>query len=184
MTKLLYVEDNDDNVYMLKMRLELLGDFEVLTAENGERGYETAVAERPDIILMDLEMPIVDGWEATRRLKNNPATRDIPVIAFSAHALAGERDKALAAGCDEFDTKPVEFDRLVATVQRLLTNRRDVGNLKRTTALTFAPAGRSTRQVTATTVESPRSASFLARRACKQLPGEGKTPRGQCQHLV
>ena len=115
---------------MLKMRLELLGNFEVITAENGERGYETAVAERPDIILMDLEMPIVDGWEATRRLKNNPATRDIPVIAFSAHALAGERDKALAAGCDEFDTKPVEFDRLVAKVQRLLTNRRDVGNLK------------------------------------------------------
>ena len=130
MTKLLYVEDNDDNVYMLKMRLELLGNFEVITAENGERGCEAAVAERPDIILMDLEMPIVDGWEATRRLKNNPATRDIPVIAFSAHALAGERDKALAAGCDEFDTKPVEFDRLVAKVQRLLTNRRDVGNLK------------------------------------------------------
>jgi len=104
-TKLLYVEDNDDNVYMLKMRLELLGDFEVVTAENGERGCEMAVTERPDIILMDLEMPIVDGWEATRRLKSNPETRDIPVIAFSAHALAGEREKALAAGCDEFDTK-------------------------------------------------------------------------------
>ena len=71
MTKLLYVEDNDDNVYMLKMRLELLGDFEVVTAENGERGCEMAVAERPDIILMDLEMPVVDGWEATRRLKSN-----------------------------------------------------------------------------------------------------------------
>ena len=94
MTKLLYVEDNDDNVYMLKMRLELLGDFEVLTAENGERGCEMAVAERPDIILMDLEMPVVDGWEATRRLKSNPKTRDIPVIAFSAHALGGEREKA------------------------------------------------------------------------------------------
>ena len=74
MTKLLYVEDNDDNVYMLKMRLELLGDFEVLTAENGERGYEMAIAEPPDIILMDLEMPIVDGWEATRRRKSNPKT--------------------------------------------------------------------------------------------------------------
>jgi two-component system, cell cycle response regulator DivK len=122
-TRLLYVEDNDDNVYMLKMRLELLDGFEVLTAENGERGYETAVAEQPDIILMDLEMPIVDGWEATRRLKSNPATRDIPVIAFSAHALAGEREKALAAGCDEFDTKPVEFDRLVKKVHRLLGNR-------------------------------------------------------------
>ena len=123
-TKLLYVEDNDDNVYMLKMRLELLGDFEVVTAENGERGCEMAVAERPDIILMDLEMPIVDGWEATRRLKSNPETRDIPVIAFSAHALGGEREKALAAGCDEFDTKPIEFDRLVAKVHRLLANRR------------------------------------------------------------
>jgi CheY-like chemotaxis protein len=122
-TKLLYVEDNDDNVYMLKMRLELLDGFEVLTAENGERGYETAVAEQPDIILMDLEMPIVDGWEATRRLKSNPETRNIPVIAFSAHALAGEREKALAAGCDEFDTKPIEFDRLVTKVQRLLASR-------------------------------------------------------------
>jgi CheY-like chemotaxis protein len=123
-TKLLYVEDNDDNVYMLKMRLELLGDFEVVTAENGERGCEMAVAERPDIILMDLEMPVVDGWEATRRLKSNPETRDIPVIAFSAHALGGEREKALAAGCDEFDTKPIEFDRLVAKVHRILANRR------------------------------------------------------------
>ena len=104
---------------MLKMRLELLGDFEVLTAENGERGYEVAIAERPDIILMDLEMPIVDGWEATRRLKSHPETRDIPVIAFSAHALAGEREKALAAGCDEFDTKPIEFERLVATIRRI-----------------------------------------------------------------
>ena len=89
MTKVLYVEDNDDNIYMLKMRLELLGDFEVLTAENGERGCEVAASEQPDIILMDLEMPIVDGWEATRRLKSNPNTRDIPVIAFSAHALGG-----------------------------------------------------------------------------------------------
>ena len=106
MTKLLYVEDNDDNVYMLKMRLELLGDFEVVTAENGERGCEMAVTERPDIILMDLEMPVMDGWEAARRLKSMPETSDIPIVGLSAHALAGERDKALAAGCDEFDTKP------------------------------------------------------------------------------
>jgi CheY-like chemotaxis protein len=123
-TKVLYVEDNDDNVFMLKMRLELLGDFEVLTAEDGEKGCEMAAAERPDIILMDLEMPVVDGWEATRRLKGNPQTRDIPVIALSAHALAGEREKALAAGCNEFDTKPIEFDRLVATVRRILANRK------------------------------------------------------------
>ena len=101
MTKLLYVEDNDDNVFMLKTRLELLGDFEVLTAEDGEKGCTMAISERPDIILMDLEMPVVDGWEATRRLKGNPQTRDIPIIALSAHALAGEREKALAAGCNE-----------------------------------------------------------------------------------
>jgi CheY-like chemotaxis protein len=95
-----------------------------LTAEDGEKGCEVAAAEQPDIILMDLEMPVVDGWEATRRLRGNPQTRDIPIIALSAHALAGERDKAIAAGCDEFDTKPIEFDRLVATVQRIVARRR------------------------------------------------------------
>jgi CheY-like chemotaxis protein len=120
--KVLYIEDNDDNVYMLKMRLELL-DFEVLAAEDGEKGCEMAVTERPDVILMDLEMPVIDGWEATRRLKGNPKTHDIPIIALTAHALAGEREKAIAAGCDEFDTKPIEFDRLVATVRRLLAQR-------------------------------------------------------------
>ena len=83
-----------------------------------------AASERPDIILMDLEMPGIDGWEATRRLKSNPETRDIPIIALSAHALAGAREKALAAGCDEFDTKPIEFDRLVATVRRVLAGRK------------------------------------------------------------
>ena len=124
MTKVLYVEDNDDNVYMLKMRLELLGDFKVLAAENGEKGCEMAATERPDIILMDLEMPVVDGWEASRRLRANPQTRDIPIIALSAHALAGEREKALAAGCNEFDTKPIEFDRLVATIRQVLARRK------------------------------------------------------------
>jgi len=122
--KVLYIEDNDDNVYMLKMRLELLDEFEVLTAENGEKGCDMAASERPDVILMDLEMPGIDGWEATRRLKNNPETRSIPVIALSAHALAGSREKALAAGCDEFDTKPIEFDRLVAKVRRALAGRK------------------------------------------------------------
>jgi CheY-like chemotaxis protein len=115
---------NDDNVYMLKMRLELLGDYEVLAAENGEKGCEMAATEQPDLVLMDLEMPVVDGWEATRRLRDNPQTRDIPIIALSAHALAGEREKALAAGCNEFDTKPIEFDRLVATIRQLLERRR------------------------------------------------------------
>ena len=122
MIKVLYVEDNDDNVYMLKMRLELVGDFEVLAAEDGEKGCEIALRERPDIILMDLEMPVIDGWEATRRLKGDPQTHDIPVIALFAHALAGEREKAIAAGCNEFDTKPIEFERLVATVRRLLAH--------------------------------------------------------------
>jgi len=120
--KVLYVEDNDDNVYMLKMRLELLDEFEVLTAEDGEKGCDMAATERPDIILMDLEMPGIDGWEATRRLKSNPETRDIPIIALSAHALAGSRERALTAGCDEFDTKPIEFDRLVATMRRVLAS--------------------------------------------------------------
>jgi len=98
-TKLLYVEDNDDNTYMLKMRLELLGDFEVLTAENGERGCEVAAAERPDIILMDLEMPVMDGWEATRRLKGNPQTRDIPVIAWL-RRVRYQADRIRPAGRD------------------------------------------------------------------------------------
>jgi two-component system cell cycle response regulator DivK len=123
-TKVLYVEDNDDDVFMLKMRLELLGDFEVLTARDGEKGCAMAVSEQPDIILMDLEMPGMDGWDATRQLKGNPQTRDIPIIALSAHALAGEREKALAAGCNEYDTKPIEFDRLVSTVRRILAGRK------------------------------------------------------------
>jgi CheY-like chemotaxis protein len=123
-TKILYVEDNDDNVYMLKMRLELLGDFDVVAAPDGEQGCAMALSECPDVILMDLEMPVVDGWEATRRLKDDPQTRDIPIIALSAHALAGEREKALAAGCDEFDTKPIEFERLVATLRRVLAARK------------------------------------------------------------
>src|SRR5262249_32785869 len=103
---------------------ELLGDFEVLTAEDGEKGCEMAAVEQPDIIFMDLEMPVLDGWEATRRLRGNPQTRDIPIIALSAHALAGERARAIAAGCGEFDTKPIEFDRLVATLRRILANRK------------------------------------------------------------
>ena len=123
MIKVLYVEDNDDNIYMLKMRLELLDEFEVLTAHDGEKGCDMAAAEGPDIILMDLEMPGIDGWEATRLLKSNTQTRHIPIIALSAHALAGSREKALAAGCDEFDTKPIEFDRLVATMRRILAAR-------------------------------------------------------------
>jgi two-component system cell cycle response regulator DivK len=122
--RILYVEDNEDNVYMLKMRLELTDEFEVLVAEDGEKGCAMAASEGPDLILMDLEMPVIDGWEATRRLKSKAETRDIPVIGLSAHALAGERDKALAAGCEDFDTKPVEFDRLLTKIKKLLEQKR------------------------------------------------------------
>jgi two-component system, cell cycle response regulator DivK len=122
-TRILYVEDNDDNVYMLKMRLEMIEGFEVLVAENGETGCATALAERPDLILMDLDLPIVDGWEATRRLKADAVTRLIPVIALTAHAMPGSRDKALTAGCDEFDTKPVDFDRLLGKINQLLAGK-------------------------------------------------------------
>jgi CheY-like chemotaxis protein len=122
MTRILYVEDNDDNLYMLKMRLELLDGFEVLVAENGETGVAAAITERPDLILLDLDLPVVDGWEASRRLKGDPETQDIPIIALTAHAMAGSREKALAAGCDEFDTKPVDFDRLLQKIDRLLAD--------------------------------------------------------------
>ena len=123
MTRILYVEDNDDNVYMLKMRLEMIDGFEVLVAENGEVGCATALAELPDLILMDLDLPVVDGWEATRRLKANAVTRGIPIIALTAHAMSGSRDKALTAGCDEFDTKPVDFDRLLGKINQLLAGK-------------------------------------------------------------
>jgi two-component system cell cycle response regulator DivK len=123
MTRILYVEDNDDNVYMLKMRLELLDSFEVLVAENGEIGCAMANSERPDLILMDLDLPIVDGWEATRRLKGNVSTSKIPIIALTAHAMAGARERALAAGCDEFDIKPIDFDRLIGKIDQVLAKR-------------------------------------------------------------
>jgi CheY-like chemotaxis protein len=123
-TRILYVEDNDDNVYMLKMRFELLDGFEVLVAENGETGCAAATAERPDLILMDLDLPVVDGWEATRRLKSNPLTSAIPIIALTAHAMSGSRERALAVGCDDFDTKPVDFDRLMQKIGQLLAKKR------------------------------------------------------------
>ena len=122
MTKVLYVEHNDDNLYMLKTRLELLGDFEVLAAEDSDKGCKLAVTEHPDVILMDLEMPVTDPWESVRRLKKDPQTRDIPIIGMSAYALASEREKAIATGCDEFDAKPIEFESLVATIRRVLAN--------------------------------------------------------------
>ena len=120
MRKLLYVEDNEDNLYMLQLWFDVLGGYEILSARDGVAGIAMAAAERPDLILMDLNLPEIDGWEAARRLKADPATRDIPIIALSAHAMAGDREKALATGCDDFDTKPVEFDRLLAKVEQAL----------------------------------------------------------------
>ena len=119
MTTILYVEDNDDNVFMLRPRLERQG-FRVLVATDGGSGLGAARQERPDLILMDLSLPVLDGWEATRRLKADAATRGIPVIALSAHAMAGDRERALAPGCDDYDTKPVTFKRLLEKIRALL----------------------------------------------------------------
>jgi len=119
-TKILYVEDNDDNVYMLRNRLTRAG-FAVVVAGDGAQGVRMAETEAPAVILMDLSLPVLDGWEATRRLKAAPGTRGIPVIALSAHAMEGERERALAAGCDDFDTKPVDFPRLLEKIRALLT---------------------------------------------------------------
>lgn len=120
--KILYVEDNDDNIYVLKNRLARAG-YTVLVAMDGEQGVAMAVAERPDLILMDLSLPVLDGWEATRRLKADSSTRDIPVIALTAHAMSGDRETALEAGCEDFDTKPVDFARLRGKIQALLARR-------------------------------------------------------------
>ena len=122
--KILYVEDNEDNVFMLKMRLELEGGYDVLVAADGAQGVAVAAAERPDLILMDLNLPVVDGWEATRRIKADAETRNIPIIALTAHAMAGDREKALAAGCDEFDTKPIDLERLLGKIRAVLAERR------------------------------------------------------------
>ena len=122
MTKVLYIEHDDDNRYMLKMRLERVGDFEILATEDSEKGCKLAVTEHPDVILMDLEMPVVDRWQPVRTLKNDPQTRNIPIIGMSAHALDSEREQAIATGCDEFDTKPIDFESLVATIQRVAAN--------------------------------------------------------------
>jgi CheY-like chemotaxis protein len=116
--KILYVEDNDDNVYMLKNRLSRAG-FSVVVATNGVQGIAMATSERPDLILMDITLPDIDGEEATRRLKADPATTGIPVIALTANAMAGDREKAIAAGCDDFDTKPVDMPRLLEKIGAL-----------------------------------------------------------------
>src|SRR5262245_54048343 len=119
MTKILLVEDNEMNRDMLSRRLSRRG-FEVVFAVDGQQGLDLARREKPDIILMDMSLPVMDGWEATRRVKSDDATRHVPVIALTAHAMSGDEDKALAAGCDDYDTKPVEIDRLVGKIERLV----------------------------------------------------------------
>src|SRR5215475_8817639 len=116
--KILYVEDNDDNVYMLKNRLTRAG-YTVVVATDGAQGVALAASEQPDLILMDLSLPVLDGWEAARRIKAAPTTSRIPIIALSAHAMTGDQEKALAAGCDDFDTKPVELQRLLDKIRSL-----------------------------------------------------------------
>ena len=119
MTKILLVEDNEMNQDMLSRRLKRKG-FEVVLAEDGAKGVTLALSEAPDLILMDMSLPVMDGWEATRNIKANRQTAGIPVIALTAHAMAQDREQALAAGCDEFATKPVEFSELILKIQRFL----------------------------------------------------------------
>jgi CheY-like chemotaxis protein len=119
MKKILYVEDNEDNVFMLETRLRRKG-FEVIIARDGEQGIAMAQAEAPDLILMDLSLPVLDGWEATRQLKAAAETRSIPIIALTAHAMSGDREKAMSVGADEYDTKPVKLPGLLAKIDALL----------------------------------------------------------------
>jgi CheY-like chemotaxis protein len=117
--KILLVEDNEMNRDMLSRRLTRKG-YDVVIATDGLQGVDMAVAEAPDLILMDMSLPVIDGWEATRRVKQNEATRCIPVIALTAHAMAGDREKAIEAGCEDYDTKPVEITRLLGKIEALL----------------------------------------------------------------
>jgi CheY-like chemotaxis protein len=119
MTRILLVEDNEMNRDMLSRRLSRRG-FEVLVAENGQSGIQLTASEKPDIVLMDMSLPVMDGWEAARRLKSDPETSGIPIIALTAHAMASDRERALEAGCDDYDSKPVDMTRLVDKIEHLL----------------------------------------------------------------
>lgn len=114
--KILYVEDNDDNVYVLKRFSRIMG-FELIVALDGEHGVVMAAEALPDLILMDQSLPGIDGWEAAQQIKTSPVTRHIPVIALTANAMAGDKEKALAAGCDDFDTKPIDIERLMEKIR-------------------------------------------------------------------
>ena len=119
MSKILMVEDNEMNRDMLSRRLERK-EFEVVIAEDGQAGVNMAITESPDLILMDMNLPIIDGWEATRQIKANPATKNIPIIALTAHAMAGDEQKTFDAGCDDYDSKPVNFKRLLEKIEKFL----------------------------------------------------------------
>jgi CheY-like chemotaxis protein len=122
MAKVLLVEDNEMNRDMLSRRLERKG-YQVVIATDGEQGVDLALSEAPDLILLDMSLPTIDGWEAARRIRREPETATVPIIALTAHAMAGDMEKALAAGCDDYDTKPVELIRLLAKIEALLASR-------------------------------------------------------------
>lgn len=121
MTRILLVEDNELNRDMLSRRLTRRG-FEVVIAEDGQRAVDMASSEKPDLILMDMSLPVIDGWEATRRVKADPATTTIPIIALTAHAMASDRQQALDAGCDDYDSKPIDIERLLGKIAAFLTD--------------------------------------------------------------
>ena len=123
MSKILYIEDTENNRILVSRYLERKG-YQVLTAEHADEGLMLAAREQPDLILMDMGLPEVDGWDATRRLKADPKVQHIPVIALTAHVMQGDREKALAAGCDDYDTKPFQFPRLLAKIEALLNSRK------------------------------------------------------------
>lgn len=127
MPKILLVEDNEMNLDMLSRRLERRG-YQIVIAMDGAQGVNLAKSEVPDLILMDMSLPVMDGWEATRRIKADADIRHIPVIALTAHAIAGDREKALAAGCNEYESKPVKFPRLLAKIQEFLGEEPDAGS--------------------------------------------------------
>ena len=120
MTKILYVEDNEDNVYMLSRRLKRKG-FDIIIAVDGEQGVEMASTEKPDLILMDLSLPIMDGWEATKNIKADEKGKNIPIIALSAHAMEEHKKSAMKAGCNDYDTKPVDLKRLMSKISQFVT---------------------------------------------------------------
>jgi CheY-like chemotaxis protein len=123
-SKILLVEDNEMNRDMLSRRLKKKG-YEVAIAIDGQQGVDMASAEKPDLILLDMSLPVMDGWEAAKRLKSDPATQQVPIIALTAHAMAGDREKSLEAGCDDYDTKPVDLKSLLGKMERLLDGAPD-----------------------------------------------------------